>query len=82
MAPVLNCPGFSMYSVGANDLPGGIMENTLDSAAGAPSIEQSAVQNTQSAAAKLKLVLLWLAVGIPMLWGMMKALENVQTIFP
>jgi hypothetical protein len=57
------------------------MENTVDRAAGAPSIDQSAVQNTHSAAT-LKLLLLWLAVGIPMLWGMMKALENVQTIFP
>jgi hypothetical protein len=58
------------------------MENTLDSAAGAPLSEQSAVQNAKSAASTLKLVLLWLAVGIPMLWGMMKALEDVQTLFP
>lgn len=58
------------------------MENTLDSAAGAPLSDQSAVQNAQRAASTLKLVLVWLAVGIPMLWGMMTALENVQTIFP
>jgi hypothetical protein len=58
------------------------MENTLQGAAGASLAEQSAVQNTKSAASTLKLVLIWLAVSIPMLWGIMKALENVQTIFP
>jgi hypothetical protein len=57
------------------------MENTLQGAAGTPLAEQSAVQNTQSAAA-LKLILVWLAVSIPMLWGIIRALENVQTIFP
>jgi hypothetical protein len=55
------------------------MENTLDGAAGAPSSE-SAVQNAESAASTLKLVLIWLAVGIPMLWGMMKALEDVRAL--
>jgi hypothetical protein len=54
------------------------MENTLQGAAGTPLAEQSAVQNTQSAAA-VKLILVWLAVSIPMLWGIMRA---VQTIFP
>jgi hypothetical protein len=58
------------------------MENTLLGAADASLAEQSAVQNTKSAASTLKLVLIWLAVSIPMLWGIMKALENVQTIFP
>jgi len=58
------------------------MENTLDGTAGASLSEQSAVQNAKSAASTLKLVLVWLAVGIPMLWGMMKALEDVQTLFP
>ena len=58
------------------------MENTLHGAAGASLAEQSALQNTKSAASTLKLVLVWLAVSIPMLWGIMKALENVQTIFP
>jgi hypothetical protein len=58
------------------------MENTLQGAAGASLAEQSALQNTKSAASTLRLVLVWLAVSIPMLWGIMKALENVQTIFP
>jgi hypothetical protein len=55
------------------------MEDILDGAAGAPSSE-TAVQNAQSAASTLKLVLIWLAVGIPMLWGMMKALEDVPAL--
>jgi len=55
------------------------MENTLNGTAGTLS-EQSAVQNTRSAASTLKLVLVWLAVGIPMLWGMMKALEDVASL--
>jgi hypothetical protein len=57
------------------------MENTLDGAAGASLNEQSAVQNVKGAAS-LRLVLVWLAVSIPMLWGIVKALENVQTVFP
>jgi hypothetical protein len=58
------------------------MENTLNGAADAPLSEQSAVQNAKNPASTLKLVLLWLAVSIPMLWGIMKALEDVQTLFP
>ncbi len=56
------------------------MENTLDGAAGAVSSPESAVQNAENAASTLKLVLVWLAVGIPMLWGMMKALEDVPAL--
>ena len=56
------------------------MENTLDGAADVPSSAQSAVRNAQSAVSTLKLVLVWLAVGIPMLWGMMKALEDVPAL--
>jgi hypothetical protein len=58
------------------------MDDTLDSAASASLSGQSALQNARSAASTLKLALVWLAVSIPMLWGAMKALENVQTIFP
>jgi hypothetical protein len=71
-----------MYSVGPTNLPGDIMDNTLDSAASASLGEQSALQNARSAAATFKLVLIWLAVSIPMVWGVTKALENVRTIFP
>ena len=55
------------------------MENTLDGAAGALG-DQSAVQNAKGAGSTLKLALVWLAVGIPMLWGMMKALEDVPAL--
>lgn len=57
------------------------MENTLKGAAGAALSDQSAVQNDASATSALKLVLVWLAVSIPMLWGIMKALEEVQPLF-
>jgi hypothetical protein len=56
------------------------MENTLDGAAGAHLSDESAVQNAKSAGSILKLVLVWLAVGIPMLWGMIKALEEVPAL--
>jgi hypothetical protein len=54
------------------------MENTLDGAAGALG-DQSAVQNAKGAGS-FKLVLVWLAVSVPMLWGMMKALEDVPAL--
>jgi hypothetical protein len=57
------------------------MENTLDGAAGAALNEQPAVQNAKSEASTFKLVLLWLAVSIPMLWGIVKALQEVQPLF-
>jgi hypothetical protein len=30
---------------------------------------------------KVRLVLLWVAVGIPLLWGVMKTLENALKLF-
>lgn len=57
------------------------MENTLDRAANAALSGQSAERNTKSAASTLKLVLVWLAVGIPMIWGILKALDDVQPLF-
>jgi hypothetical protein len=36
---------------------------------------QSAVRNS-AFAGKLKLAALWLAVGLPLLWGVIKALED------
>ena len=56
------------------------MENTLGGAAGAHLSDESAVQNAKGAGSTLKLVLVWLAVGIPMLWGMMKALEDAPAL--
>ena len=36
---------------------------------------KSAVQNS-TIASKLKLIALWLAVGLPLLWGVIKTLED------
>jgi hypothetical protein len=60
------------------------MENTMHGTAGESLSqgEQSAVQNTNSAASTIKLLLLWLAVGLPLLWGVMKQLEEVRNILP
>jgi hypothetical protein len=55
------------------------MENTLDGATGAQLSDQSAVQNAKGTGS-FKLVLVWLAVSIPLLWGMMKALEEVPAL--
>jgi len=54
------------------------MDNTMRGAAGASLSRdsESAVQNTARSGAKLKLALLWLAVGLPMIWGIIKALED------
>jgi hypothetical protein len=56
------------------------VENTLEGAAGATLNEEPAVQNAKSAASALKLVLLWVAVSIPMLWGILKALEDLPAL--
>jgi hypothetical protein len=57
------------------------MENTMSGAEGAAlSEDQSAVQNSSTGASKIKLVLLWLAVGLPLLWGAMKALEDIGSL--
>jgi len=59
------------------------MENTVTGTAGESQSrgERSALQNTNSTST-LKLVLLWLAVGLPLLWGVMKALEDVGNLIP
>ena len=57
------------------------MENTLGGAARGSIPTQSAVQN-KSGASISKLVLLWLAVGIPLLWGVMKALQEPGNLMP
>ncbi len=57
------------------------MENAVNGGAGAALSEQPALQNAKSAATALKLVLLWLAVSIPMLWGVLNALQEVQPLF-
>jgi hypothetical protein len=57
------------------------MENTMSGAEGAAlSEDQTAVQNSSGVSSKFKLVLLWLAVGLPLLWGAMKALEDIGSL--
>jgi hypothetical protein len=59
------------------------MENTITHTAdGSLSRdEQSAQQNIATSTTRLKLMLLWLAVGLPLLWGVFKALEDVKYLF-
>ena len=54
------------------------MDNTMRGDAGASLSpgKQSAVQNTAHVTSKLKLLLVWLAVGLPMIWGVIKTLED------
>ena len=60
------------------------MENTVTSTAGETQVggERSALQNTSTSTSTLKLVLLWLAVGLPLLWGVMKALQDPGNLIP
>jgi len=58
------------------------MENTLGGAAPGSVNERSAVQNANSRTFMFKLVLLWLAVGIPLLWGAIKALQEPGNLMP
>jgi hypothetical protein len=59
------------------------MDNTMREAAGAlTSSEQSAVQNAAPATSKLKLLFVWLAVALPMIWGAIKTLEDGIEIMP
>lgn len=59
------------------------MENTITGAdLPQPQGERSAVQNASTSTSTLKLVLLWLVIGLPLLWGVMKALEDVGNLFP
>jgi hypothetical protein len=41
---------------------------------------QSAVQNSSTSTNRLKLAILWLAVGLPLLWGVMKALQDAGNL--
>jgi hypothetical protein len=58
------------------------MESTLGGAARGSVANEPAVQNTNSGPSMLKLALLWLAVGIPLLWGVMKALLEPGNLLP
>jgi hypothetical protein len=45
-------------------------------------VGQSAARNvSKSTIMKAKLVLVWLAVGLPLFWGVLKQLETVRYLF-
>jgi hypothetical protein len=56
------------------------MENTMSSIDAALPHDRSAVRNGHASTGRIKLLLLWLAVGLPLLWGAMKALENIGSL--
>ena len=60
------------------------MENTVTGTAGETQSrgKRSALQNTGTSTSTLKLVLLWLAVGLPLLWGVIKALQDPGNLIP
>ncbi len=61
------------------------MENTISRSAGriALDADKSAVRNTgRSTIQQLKLILLWLAVLLPLVWGAMDAVRDVRYLFP
>lgn len=60
------------------------MDNTMRGAAGASVTpgKESAVQNTAHGTSKLKLLLVWLAVLLPMIWGVIKALQDGVDLMP
>ncbi|HMH87668.1 MAG TPA: hypothetical protein VK523_03440 [Steroidobacteraceae bacterium] len=60
------------------------MENTVTGTAGETQSrgERSALQNTSTSTSTLKLMLLWLAVGLPLLWGVIKALQDPGNLIP
>ena len=57
------------------------MENSITSApVETLSRAESAVQNISTSTSKLKLAILWLVVGLPLLWGVIKALEEAGNL--
>jgi hypothetical protein len=57
-----------------------IMASTFTGMHAGLSREPSAVQNPHIPGSKIKLVLLWLAVALPLLWGAIKAVENIGSL--
>jgi hypothetical protein len=57
------------------------MENTMSGSAARTETESDRPARQHSIGSGVKLWLLWLAVGLPMLWGVMKALEDVRNLF-
>ena len=56
------------------------MENTLSRVGVALVEEQSAVWNGSAATSKIKLMLMWLSVCLPLLWGAIQALKDIGSL--
>ena len=54
------------------------MDNTLrgDGGVSLSPGKESAVQNSAHDTSKLKLLVIWLAVGLPLIWGVIKTLQD------
>ena len=61
------------------------MENTISRSAGRIALDanKSALRNTgRSTVKQLRLILLWIAVLLPLVWGAMDAVRDVRYLFP
>lgn len=60
------------------------MDNTVSGTAARsmPLDGQTAVQNRGGSGAKLKLVLAWLAIILPLIWGVMHVMDGTLTLVP
>jgi len=54
------------------------MDNTMrgDARASLSPGKESALQNTAHSTSRLKLLLIWLAVGLPLIWAVIKTLQD------
>ncbi len=57
------------------------MESTINGIAAQPESRTEPAQRNSDRFGTVKLWLLWLAVSLPLLWGVMKALEDVPYLF-
>jgi hypothetical protein len=73
-----------LVGTGFFQLIGPTMDSTM-TAATSPSLDpvaKTAVQNSHKSAIKsVNMWMLWAAVAIPMLWGILKALQEVNFLF-
>ena len=54
------------------------MDNTMrgDGGASLSQGKESALQNTAHSTSRLKLLLIWLTVGLPLIWAVIKTLQD------
>ena len=56
------------------------MGNSITSAADESLSQVQSAERNATSTQTLKLVILWLAVGLPLLWGAVKALEDIGNL--